>query len=208
MIHVSKGLSTTRVNLVTGEWSAFKTWWKWLALKCEELILHNNTCMVLTWWRHQMKSFSALLGLCEGKPSVTGGFPHKGQWRGALMFYFTCAWKKRLSKQSTRWRFETLSCSLWRHCNEVHPCWCLSPAPHQQGHYWTPHKHSSQIRKAMHSKYSICAKTEITLEYNVCYISSLMQIDALRQYIYIYIFIWVNVGWGNGLLPDDNEPLP
>ena len=41
--------------------------------------------------------------------------PHKGQWRGALMF----ALNKRLSKQSWGWWFETSSCPLWRHCNGV-----------------------------------------------------------------------------------------
>ena len=42
---------------------------------------------------------------------------HKGQWRGALMFSLICALNKRLSKQSWGWLFETLLCSLWRHCN-------------------------------------------------------------------------------------------
>ena len=45
--------------------------------------------------------------------------PHKGQWRGALMFSLICALNKRLSKQSWGWSFETPSRSLWRHCNEV-----------------------------------------------------------------------------------------
>ena len=31
-----------------------------------------------------------------------------------------CALNKRLSKQSWGWWFETPSCSLWRHCNEMH----------------------------------------------------------------------------------------
>ena len=44
------------------------------------------------WWRHQMETFSALLAICKGNPSVTDGFPHKGQWRGALMFSFIYAW--------------------------------------------------------------------------------------------------------------------
>ena len=39
--------------------------------------------------------------------------PHKGQWRGALMF--SLIW--RLSKQSWGWWFETQSCQLWRYCN-------------------------------------------------------------------------------------------
>ena len=43
-----------------------------------------------SWWRHQMETFSALLALCEGNSPVTGEFPHKGQWRGALMFSLIC----------------------------------------------------------------------------------------------------------------------
>ena len=46
----------------------------------------------LTWWRHQMETFSVLLALCAGNSPVPGEFPpHKGQWRGALMFSFICA---------------------------------------------------------------------------------------------------------------------
>ena len=48
---------------------------------------------VLSWWRHQMETFSALLALCAGNSPVTGEFPsNKGQWRGALMFSWIWAW--------------------------------------------------------------------------------------------------------------------
>ena len=40
----------------------------------------------LTWWRHQMETFSALLALS----SVNS--PDKGQRRGASMLYLICAW--------------------------------------------------------------------------------------------------------------------
>ena len=33
-----------------------------------------------------------LVALCEGNPPVSGGFPHKGQRHGALMFSLMCAW--------------------------------------------------------------------------------------------------------------------
>ena len=39
---------------------------------------------VWSWWRHQMETFSALLAICAGNSPVNS--PHKGQWRGALMF--------------------------------------------------------------------------------------------------------------------------
>ena len=47
---------------------------------------------VPAWWRHQMETFSALLGICAGihRPPVNS--PHKGQWPGALMFALICAW--------------------------------------------------------------------------------------------------------------------
>ena len=45
--------------------------------------------------------------------------PHKGQWRGALMLSFVCAWTEPPSKQSRRRWFETPPRSSWRHCNGV-----------------------------------------------------------------------------------------
>ena len=44
------------------------------------------------WWRHQMETFSALLALCVINSLVTGEFPAKGQWSGALMHFFIFAW--------------------------------------------------------------------------------------------------------------------
>ena len=37
-----------------------------------------------------METFSELLAICAGNSPVVGEFPHKGQWRGALMFFFIC----------------------------------------------------------------------------------------------------------------------
>ena len=39
-----------------------------------------------------METFSALLALCAETSPVTGEFPHKGQWRRALMLLLICAW--------------------------------------------------------------------------------------------------------------------
>ena len=41
--------------------------------------------------------------------------PHKGQWRGALMFSLICTWKKPLSKQGWGCWFETPSCPSLGH---------------------------------------------------------------------------------------------
>ena len=39
-----------------------------------------------------METFSALLAICAGNSPVPGESPHKGQWRGALMFSLICTW--------------------------------------------------------------------------------------------------------------------
>ena len=43
----------------------------------------------VTWWRHQTETFSALLAL-RGIHRSPVNSPHKGQWRGALMFSLIC----------------------------------------------------------------------------------------------------------------------
>ena len=57
-------------------------------LSPNRFILDGNS----PWWRHQMETFSALLVLCAGNSPVPVNSPHKGQWRGALMFSLICAW--------------------------------------------------------------------------------------------------------------------
>ena len=42
--------------------------------------------------RSSNENKSALLALCVGNSPVTGEFPHKCQWRGALVFSLICVW--------------------------------------------------------------------------------------------------------------------
>ena len=59
--------------------------------------------------------------------------PHKGQWRGALMFSLICALSKQLSKHSWGWWFETPSRPSWCHCNDLtgyHGSTCLIGMPY------------------------------------------------------------------------------
>ena len=78
----------------------------------------------LTWWRHQMETFSALLALCAGNSPVHGEFPAQRPVTRSFDVFFDRRLEKRLSKQSWGWWFETPSRSLWRHCNEL---WALRP---------------------------------------------------------------------------------
>ena len=61
-----------------------------IASKMKQLILvydtYGWTLIQSTRWRHQMETFSALLAICAGNSPVPVNSPHKGQWRGTLMF--------------------------------------------------------------------------------------------------------------------------
>ena len=67
-------------------------------------------CWFTIWWRHKMETFSILLALCEDNPPVNRWIPLTKELWCLLRL------SKWLSKQSRRQRFETPSCSLWRHC--------------------------------------------------------------------------------------------
>ena len=72
----------------------------------------------LSWWHHQMETFSALLALCAGNLPVAGAVnsPHKAS--DAELWCFL--WSAAEQSFSTHWRrrwFETPSRSLWCHWN-------------------------------------------------------------------------------------------
>ena len=71
----------------------------------------------VSWWRHQMEAFSALLDLCAGNSPVTVEFPAQRPVTRSFDVFFDLRLNKRLSKQSWGWWFQTLSRPLWRHCN-------------------------------------------------------------------------------------------
>ena len=62
---------------------------KWLVIWDD---IHMTYCNANSWWRHQMETFSTLFALCAGKSLVPVNSPHKGQWRGALIFSLICVW--------------------------------------------------------------------------------------------------------------------
>ena len=60
-------------------------------------------------WRNQMDTFSALLVLCAGNSPVTGEFPSQRPVTRSFDVFFDLRLKKRLTKQSWGWWFETPS---------------------------------------------------------------------------------------------------
>ena len=61
-------------------------------IKKSRVWIRHYSHIYISWWRHQMETFSALLAICAGNSPVPVNFPHKSQWRGALMFSLICVW--------------------------------------------------------------------------------------------------------------------
>ena len=78
----------------------------------------------VTWWRHQMATFSALLVLCAGNSPVSGEFPSQRPVTRSFDVFFDLRSNKRLTKQSWGWWFETPSPSLyaWCYCTQNMTC--------------------------------------------------------------------------------------
>ena len=76
----------------------------------------------VSWWGHQMETFSALLALYAGNSHATGEFSSQRPVRRIFDVFFDLCPNKPLSKQSRGWWFETPSHPLWRHCNV---CTCM-----------------------------------------------------------------------------------
>ena len=75
--------------------------------------LHTTAALelIVSWWRHQKESVSALLAHCAENSAVTGEFPRKRPVTRSFGVFFDLRLNNRLSKQSWGWWFETPSCS-------------------------------------------------------------------------------------------------
>ena len=60
----------------------------------------------VSWWRHQMETFSASLAICANSP-VTGEFPAQRPVTQSFDFFFDLRLNKRLSKPLRGWWFES-----------------------------------------------------------------------------------------------------
>ena len=68
--------------------------------------------LVLSWWRHQMETFCALLALCEGNQPITRGFPSQMPVIRSFDVFFDLRLNKLSNKHSGRRWFETPSRTL------------------------------------------------------------------------------------------------
>ena len=67
----------------------------------------KTTYRLITWWRHQMETFSALLAICAGNSPVTGEFPTQRPVTRSFDIFFDLRLNKRLSKHSRGLWLET-----------------------------------------------------------------------------------------------------
>ena len=84
---------------------------------CSYLHQRRRLWFYLSWWRHEMETFSALLAIYAGNSPVPSEFPAQRPVTRSLHVFFDLCRNKRLSKQSQGWWFETPSRPLWRHRN-------------------------------------------------------------------------------------------
>ena len=80
----------------------------------------NASHIPLTWWI-MMSSHGNIFrvtGPLQGNPLVRDGFPSQRPVTRNFDVSFDLRLNKWLSKRSRRWRFETPSRWLWRHCND------------------------------------------------------------------------------------------
>ena len=70
-----------------------------------------------TWRSRQIKTFSALLALCDGESTGHRWIPSQRPVTWNLDIFFDLRLNKRLSKTSKHRCFDTPSRSLWRHYN-------------------------------------------------------------------------------------------
>ena len=94
-------------------WQNIRDWFDWKfswKRKCNfDKILATGSTTRVTWWRHQMETFSVLLALCAGNSPVTGEFPTQRPVTRSFDVFFDLRLNKRLSKQPCGWWIETLS---------------------------------------------------------------------------------------------------
>ena len=88
------------------------SWWK-----VDNSLEYASYISPFPWWRHQMETSSALLALCAGNSTVPGEFPALRPVTRSFDIFFDPRPNKWWSKQWWRWRFETPSSPLWRHCD-------------------------------------------------------------------------------------------
>ena len=157
-----------------------------------------------------METFSVILVIYARNSPVPGKFPTQRPVMWSFDVFFDLHLNKWLSKQMWGWWFEMPSCPLWHHCNAylafMDEVWCVCcenfGERKKTGHYAVP---PNSLGIYNFSLFGQAVTPKTTIEQSMWFrqtFNSLWPSDAIwRQ-------ILVNIGSGNGLLPDGTKPLP
>ena len=102
--------------------------WKWVYFDwdfryvCSQRPVDNKPSLVHMMTSSNGNIFRVTGHLCGDSP-VPGEFPTQRPVTRSFDVFFDLRPNKQLSKQWWGWWFETLSWSLWRHCNEITDWW-------------------------------------------------------------------------------------
>ena len=119
------------------------------------------------WWRHKMETFSALLALCARNSPVPGEIPAQRPVKRGFDVFFDLRLYKPLSKQWRGWLFETLSGSLWRHCNALVPHICVSESGFDNGlSHWGRDKIDAIWQMTFSNAFSWLKMNDFLLEFH------------------------------------------
>ena len=148
-------------------------------------ITQQNVC--ISWWRHQMETFSALLAFCAGNSPVTGEFPAQRPVTRSFNVFFDLRLNKHLSKQPWGWWCETPSRTLWHHgydsmgfteCYDWRCCPLLT-------HFWFHGRRSwnaEEINECMLNRFMSQKLSRLKYLYLYWYL-------YLYMHLYLYIFL-------------------
>ena len=102
-----------------------------------------------------MTSSNGTIFRVTGPLWVTGEFPAQRPMSRSLDVFFDLHLNTRLSKQSRGWWFETLSGSLWRHCNAM-------PMEYPDWYGWNwPEPDSNKHNNAQNKMHGMCCKWQV-----------------------------------------------
>ena len=82
---------------------------------------------LVTWWRHQMETFSTLLATCAWEFTGHRWIPRTKPVTWNFVVFFDLRLNRRLCEQSRGYWFEAPSRPLWRHSNDL--WWIHSQRP-------------------------------------------------------------------------------
>ena len=98
----------------------FKIYSHWVNLEHSAQVLYF--CGAVSYWTHWVRTHFHMMTSSNGNifrvtGHLCGEFPAQRPVTRSFDVFFDLLLNKRLRKQSWGWWFETLSLSLWRHCN-------------------------------------------------------------------------------------------